>query len=74
MNKEDGYSITVRQHYRHSHRYCGYGILIGIKLDGINESMTKTMMYTTKKKSVEVMTQKIVAMVGTVLEYREDEV
>lgn len=69
-DKEFEYSIMVRQHYKHKHRYCGYGFVTGIKQDGIYESASKIKMIKTKKEMIDEMTRKFQLM--TLPRYGED--
>jgi len=68
------YSIVVNVHYplkRHS--YCGYGICIGIKLNGIDESQRNIKLYKTQKEGREIFEQKIVAIYKATSGYKENE-
>lgn len=63
-DKEFEYSIVVKQHYQHKHRYCGYGFVTGTKQDGIYESASRIKMIKTKEQMIEAMTYRIKAMVN----------
>lgn len=70
MNKEDGYSIVVIQHFKHKRKSCGYGFLVAAKLDGIYESMRVIQPCTEKQEAIVEMTKRIKAM--TLPRYGED--
>lgn len=51
MERDQEYSIVVKQHFQHVHKIVGYHIMIGTKQDGIYESAKMIKGYPTKKQA-----------------------